>query len=107
MSFKLDTRKFKKVSSDKHTTTLQHEDGHQIRIMHSALSPKIRGQLAELPSHELKMADGGKVADNGVPDTEKGPQHLLDNTSEGARADIAATFGTPKPKKSPKPQEYA
>lgn len=47
---------FKKISSDKHSTTLQHKDGHKITIAHNSLAPKYRAQLAV-----LKMADGGAV----------------------------------------------
>jgi len=51
---KLDLSRFKKVSADKDYTVMQHEDGHQLKIAHSALSPKMRGQLAA-----IKMAAGG------------------------------------------------
>lgn len=54
--------KFKKVSGDKESTTMRHEDGHEMRIAHKALSPKMRGDLAKLPSMEpQKMAMGGEV----------------------------------------------
>lgn len=59
MAFKLDVSKFKKLSADKHHTTLQHPEGHQIKISHSSLSPENRKALAKLPM----MADGGQVAD--------------------------------------------
>lgn len=53
----LDLRKFKKVSSDKHTTTLQHPDGHKISIAHRGLKGELKKQLDALPA----MADGGMV----------------------------------------------
>lgn len=66
MAFKLDLGKFKKISSDKHSTTMRHEDGHELRVAHAALSPKLRGQLAELPkaddSKPARFEDGGKVS---------------------------------------------
>lgn len=70
--------KFKKVRSDQHTTTLKHQDGHEIKIAHRALSPKLRGQLQQIEAIEapkenqrtaqaemkpVKMADGGEVED--------------------------------------------
>lgn len=77
MKTKLDLSKFKHVKSDAKTTTLQHPDGHQITLAHTALSPAYRGQLeslaklsqaAETPlqseerrDQAKKMADGGKV----------------------------------------------
>ncbi len=65
---KLDWSKFKKVAGDKNSTTMQHEDGHQIRIAHNVLSPKMRGELARLPS--VKMAGGGMVDNEDEQDDE-------------------------------------
>lgn len=47
--FSFDLKKFKKVASDDHSTTLQHPEGHHIVIAHSALEPKLKRQLSELP----------------------------------------------------------
>lgn len=58
---KFDLKHFKKLNADKNTTTLQHPDGHTIKIAHQHLTPKMRGQLASLPEVE-KMAEGGQVA---------------------------------------------
>lgn len=52
----IDLKKFKKVSSDKHTTVMRHEDGHELKVVHSVLSPKLRKDVEKLP-----MADGGEV----------------------------------------------
>lgn len=68
----LDLSKFKKISSDKKITVLRHEDGHEIRLAHNALSDKVRNQLDSLKSEvnvprrkilPKKMADGGEVED--------------------------------------------
>lgn len=101
--FPLDLSKFKRVSSDKHTTTLRHDSGHEVKIAHSALSPKLRGNLAALPEHEAKgdkpsanrskqqvmMADGGGIDPNKAKDFEKGatesgwqPQRWVQNVKE-------------------------
>lgn len=60
---KFDLNKFKKVNSDRHTTTLRHPDGHDIKIAHKALSPKMRKELMDMPGHEQDgvqhFADGG------------------------------------------------
>lgn len=50
--FKMDLAKFKKISSDKHSTVMQHEDGHSLKIAHAALTPRMREQLASIPVHE-------------------------------------------------------
>jgi hypothetical protein len=63
--FKLDLSKFKKIKSDKASTTLRHEDGHELKVAHSALSPKVRAQMHELPT---MLAEGGDVADGPTTD---------------------------------------
>lgn len=54
----IDLSKFKKVASDKHTTTMRHDDGHELKVVHSVLSPKLRKGIERLP-----MAEGGEVKD--------------------------------------------
>lgn len=57
-SFPLNLSKFTKISSDKEHTMLRAPEGHEIKIKHSALHPKMREQLAAIP-----MAKGGNVKD--------------------------------------------
>jgi hypothetical protein len=82
--FKMDMKNFKKVASDKGTSTFEHSDGHQIQVVHAKLSPKMRAQIAGMPTHQVggghgeskaraakapqkedvaRMSDGGEVAD--------------------------------------------
>lgn len=64
----LDLSKFQKVAEDKKITTLKHEDGHEIKIIHSAL-PKIKQEQLK----RLKMADGGPIFRNEeIENKEKG-----------------------------------
>lgn len=54
----LNLGKLKKKSADKHTTTFQHQDGHEIKIMHSALSSKMKEALDKLPlAHRNPVED--------------------------------------------------
>jgi hypothetical protein len=53
----LDLRKFKKLHSNEHTTTLKHPDGHEIKIAHKGLKEGMRKSLDELP----KFSNGGIV----------------------------------------------
>ncbi len=68
-----DLSRFKKVSSDEKATTMRHSNGHEVKIVHSALSPKMREQIEALPMHApepAKMARGGvvkKMAEGGDP----------------------------------------
>jgi len=55
----LNMSKMKKVAGDKHSSTFQHDDGHMIKIAHSALPALQRKQMEKLPIHPQKMADGG------------------------------------------------
>ncbi len=61
----IDPKKFKHVSSDEKMTVLKHQDGHELRIRHDILSPKLKAQLlAMVPpkdKEEPKMAEGGDV----------------------------------------------
>lgn len=50
--FKLDFKHFKKIGSDQHSTTLQHPEGHTIKIAHASIHPRVREQLAALPMHK-------------------------------------------------------
>jgi hypothetical protein len=52
--------KYKRVAGDDRTTTLKHPDGHTIKIVHAALSPKMKNLVAKLPQH---LDEGGPVDD--------------------------------------------
>ena len=62
---KLPINKLKKVSSDATHTVLQHEDGHQVRVAHAPLSPKMRSQLAALPSIDSTQPGKGHATPPG------------------------------------------
>lgn len=55
---KIDTSRFKKVSSDGQCTVLRNDDGHEFKVVHKALSPKMRSEINKLPQH---MDEGGEV----------------------------------------------
>ena len=61
--FPLDLAKFKKVHMDEQSATLQHPQGHTIKIALSGLDASTKKHLSSLPlSKQLKkMADGGMV----------------------------------------------
>lgn len=56
--FPLDLSKFKRVASDKHTTTLKHEKGHELKLAHGGLSKDIQEKLKKLP---MSYAEGTEV----------------------------------------------
>jgi hypothetical protein len=69
---KLNLSKFHKVASDKTHTTLRHEDGHEMKLAHKALSKPNRKALESLEmnsgsaSQSMPMAEGGDVSDDDI-----------------------------------------
>lgn len=88
---------FKKASSDKDHTVLKHENGHEIKIAHKAISPKMRAQMNSLPKYE-----GGGIV-QGVKDSFKQafstptpappPAPTQDQKYEAIRTQNRANFG--------------
>lgn len=58
---KFDIRKFKKISSDQHSTVLESDKGHKITVAHKALEPELRKHLSKMPIH---MKEGGLVEED-------------------------------------------
>lgn len=94
---KLDLSKFKKVDSSPTHTTLKHIDGHELHIKHSSLSPKMRGQLADLPT---AMADGGEVDEAqkapAAPEAPQAPQPPV-TINVNSAPQIPEAFSNPAP----------
>lgn len=82
--------KFKKIASDKKTTTLEHPSGHQIKIAHSALKPEIRETLNNLPMHK---ASGGMVKKYA-----NGADPVSDDDQNSSSMPAADSFPTEQPK---------
>ncbi len=98
----LDLSRFKKVSSDKKTTTLRHAKGHEIKIAHSGLTPKMKERLDALPAH---MAEGGDVPDP-LTETRSAPEEPteaqpLDNESPAVAADAPPVAAEPEAPEAP------
>lgn len=56
----LDLSRFKKISCDGKTTTLKHSQGHEIKIAHNSLTPKMHEHIKNMPVH---LAEGDEVHD--------------------------------------------
>ncbi len=113
---KLDFSKFRKLSSDKKTTTLVHPHGHKITIAHDSLSPKMKTDLEAIPMHEPKpgakpkkmMAEGGAVQKEKVPTREELTKDYpgVPFTSWGNDEDVSKTnIPMPKPEIIPEAEE--
>jgi hypothetical protein len=55
---------WKKVHSAADHSILENPQGHQLKVAHSALSPKMRGQLAEIPLEKAAGAKQSAVEDS-------------------------------------------
>lgn len=88
-------KNFKKHASDKHSTTLKHGDGHELKIAHKGLSKKMRQQLDELPHY-----DGGGQVPN--PDATPTPPVTINIGQQAAPKPVAPQA---KPMVTPPPQQ--
>jgi len=95
---KLDLKKLKKVSSDKHKTVLKHPKGHQIIVAHKGLSKPNLEALSKLPgmhknpenveentpAYFPNFADGGDVEEVGIAKSFGGVKRkIIDWAHEG------------------------
>lgn len=98
--FRIDLKKFRKIHSDKHTSTLEHPNGHSIRIAHSALTPEMHGQLQALPMHKMdkvaeqamtpKMASGGEIPEQPTSSTmQDSPEQIVADANANANANAS------------------
>ena len=73
----IDFKSMKKVQDDEKMAVLQHEKGHQVKIVKSALSPVLLKQLSKLPLHQASPKDA-------IPDTsyEETPDAPAANASD-------------------------
>lgn len=53
----IDLSRFKKISGDTKTSTLRHSKGHEIKIAHNGLSPKMFEMLKAMPVHLAEEGD--------------------------------------------------
>lgn len=101
----LDLSKMKKVAGDDKTTTFRHEDGHEMKILHGALSKIQQAQIKRIPTH--KFAEGGEVDDSDTSSNDSGssqpPTHAPVTINIGAPAAQAAPAPAPVQEKPPEP----
>lgn len=108
----LDLSRFKKVSSDRKCTVLRHERGHEIRIAHSGITPKMREQLEALEMHDSgkvkrkRMAEGGNPGDAQAPLDDQSPA-VADNTPPDAPQEPAPANPAPTPADQTAPADAA
>ena len=103
----LNLSKFQKIASDKKTTTLQHADGHQLTILHSALPALHRKALEKLP---IKLADGtpnGTVGDTKDDQDKKQPPVVVNVGANSQPQTMAAQQPVPATMPVPAPETEA
>jgi hypothetical protein len=95
----MDLSAFKKVKSDDKTTTLRHAKGHEIRIAHKSLTPKLKGMLDGLQM----FAEKGDVEDPSAmdPDSPAQADDDPDDTPVAAPDDAPTAASSPQDNQPP------
>lgn len=100
--FALNFKHFKKIGSNEDHTIMQHSDGHQIKILHSALSPSMKKNLDSLavsdPKAKPRFDAGGYIQSKELPAPQiaaPGPSPMMSGNS----------FATPSGDKKKKPDD--
>lgn len=104
---KLDLKQFKHIKSDKNSTTLQHQDGHQLTIAHAPLGKESREQLsalskvatdAQTPANKDEARHKGMMAEGG--ETKKVSPQPSPSPSPSAWDNIKSNLTTGKSKEN-------
>jgi len=93
----LDLRRLKKISSDDKTTLFKHDNGHELKIAHAGLSPKMLSELQSLPMRGQKPQ---KMANGGPPEPQPQPNASPDDSDAGSKPQAPVTInigGQPQP----------
>lgn len=98
MNFRLDLGKFKKIASDEATTTLQHPEGHTIKVAHKSLNPKMKMQLDKLPVHK---AFGEDIGSSSAANKESSAQTLANSDSPQMLQDAQPQAAAPQQPQAP------
>lgn len=84
----MDFKGFKKVKSDKDSTTLKHPQGHEIRVLHKPLSKAMKVKLDALP-----MAEGGEVKKPTPTPDEQATKTALQQDAAASRQSTSVPAG--------------
>ena len=89
----MDWKQFKKVRSNEHFTTLQHADGHQVHIVHKALSPDMMKGLQAMDAEEHKEQEPEHFADGGQAEPQQlGNYSIIPGQESQAAVDSGAVI---------------
>lgn len=77
----MDLSKFKRISGDDKTSTLRHPRGHEIKIAHSGLTPKMRDHLNSMPIH---LAEGDEIPPPAEAPETDAPEAMPEPSEPGA-----------------------
>ncbi len=113
MSIKLDLSKFKHVSSDDKSTTLEHKDGHRLCLAHGGLSDANRAQLqalakASMPGDKVSKAESKQATQGSVKMEAEGgiidkAMNYLDSAADSNEAKPFSQQGKQPERKAPAP----
>lgn len=101
----IDLSRFKKVSGDKNTSTLRHAKGHEIKVAHNGLTPKMYEQIKNMPVH-MKDGGGAKIPKMGPSVPEQPADESADQTESSDQNDSAQeTPPAAQPQNPAQPQQ--
>lgn len=82
----LDLSKFKKLRTESDHTVLQHPHGHEIKVLHAPLSPKVKEQLDALPHMSQGYAEGGEaIKKENYSNPKLGQSHVINKVTPGQK----------------------
>lgn len=91
-----DFKQYRKVHHTPHHSIFRHKDGHEIKVLHDKLDPKVKAEVMKLPKRNAApmeaYADGGKVAAAPQPKPQQ-PQGPQINPQDAANIKNAFTHG--------------
>lgn len=94
-----DFKQYRKVHHTPHHSIFRHADGHEIKVLHDKLDPKMKSEVMRLPKRNAApvegYADGGKVKPAPQP-TPQGPQVDPKDAANVRKAFVGYSNGTPE-----------
>ncbi len=104
----MDLSKFKRIATSKESSTLRHSKGHEIKIAHSAMSPKMREQIEKLPLYLAEGTPDGPIEtpeaepDEPAPAEESAPEAPAEEPEAEPAAPAEKEMAPPEsPKETP------
>lgn len=104
---KFDTKNWKKIKGEKDHSVLRNTEGHEMKISHAALSPKVRGELAAMPVHNTAPSKKNTAAKAPKMLAEGGSPEDAPASDQTPQAPVTINIGQPAAAEAPPPVDPA